>query len=140
MPAPVAQVEGREDVSDDRGHRNGEADVEAEECQQRQRDPRADLEHSELIRPQLQVGAREVASESVGVGTGDPHRGAGGLEAPAQLLADVSQRPIGDARTDAGLDSRLAIAGDDPVDDESHPKGCANRDDDRYGRHWLRES
>src|SRR5258706_7490251 len=106
MPAAVAQVERRGEVADARKDRAREAHSEPQKCDEAEHDGGAKLQKAELVGTKLQVRAREVACECVGVLARDPDRRARGLKTAAQLLANVRQGAVGDAGRHPRLELR----------------------------------
>jgi len=102
--APVAQEEIRRDISDGGEDDEGGVEAEAEEAKHREEQGREPLQDSELVRPQLDVGADQVLLQPADSQLLlDPRRSPGRLESPAELLADVVQLLAGTGALGYGL-------------------------------------
>src|SRR5439155_20245783 len=95
VPASVSQVERREEITNDREDEKLGPEAETQQTDHAEQHGGDELDDSKLVRPQLEVGADQVTLQLAGpLLGGDPDGRAGRLEAPPQLLADVSEGSI----------------------------------------------
>src|SRR5579864_9272638 len=97
MATTVAQIKGRKHVAHHRQDEELGADAEAKKSDHSEQQRDAELEDAELVGPQLEVRADEVALKPAALLLRRyPRRRARRFEPPAELLADVGQRSVGD--------------------------------------------
>ena len=95
MSAAVAQVEGREQVTDRGKHGELGPESEPQQAHDPEQQRKAALDEPELIRSKLDVGAGQVTLQPVGCLLGrDPRWRPCRLEATAELLAHVGKGSV----------------------------------------------